>query len=201
MTKFHYGEKVRIKNNPTKLSGIAVNHPDLTPGTIVTVDRCTPDSDGDITVRLANAASSAEWAYISEDSVESVGETTPDISVGDLIRVHDTVRDITYEGRVAKIRDCGFRKWVYVGKDTAHSEQVGDLNSTDRYEFEVVERAERWPDHEGFVRITGGPNAGQRGLARRAIYSDQIVVDTDDGSTLYNDTVAGLGFNFEYVEG
>ena len=53
----------------------------------------------------------------------------------------------------------------------------------------------------GFIRITGGPNAGQRGLALRAIFSDKMLIVTDAGDTLYEDIVAGQDFDFEYVEG
>jgi len=198
MTKFQYGEKVRIKDNPTRMCGVPVNRPELTPGTVVEVDTYTPDTDGDIIVKFQNESGNGEWAYISEDSVEPVSNPAPELTMGDRVRVYCKRTEVTSEGIVREIELRDDHKWLWIGKGY---DIAADLNNPDGYEFEILERAFKWPDHEGFIRITGGPNAGQRGLARRAISSDQIVIDTDDGSTLYKDTVAGLGFDFEYAEG
>ena len=198
MAKFKNGDKVRVKDNPTKLCGVPVNLPDLMPGTVVEVDTYMPDADGDITVKFQNASGNNDWTFIYEDSVEPVSNPALEITVGDRVRVYNKRTEITSEGVVREIDLRDDHKWLWIGKGY---DIAADLNNPDVYEFEILERAFKWPDHEGFIRITGGPNAGQRGLARRAISSDQIVIDTDDGSTLYKDTVAGLGFDFEYVEG
>ena len=196
MTKFQHGEKVRIKDNPTKMRGIAAYNK-LTPGAVVTVDRCEPDPDGDIMVRLSDENDS--WAYyIHEDCVELVETDPQDVRVGDRIRAYNKFTEVTIEGVVRKIELRDDHKWLWIGKGC---DIAADLNTPEDYDIYVLERAFKWPDHEGFIRITGGPNAGQRGLARLASDPDQILIDTDDGSTLYKDTVAGQGFDFEYVEG
>lgn len=193
MAKFKKGDKVRVKDNPTWMCGVPVDRPDLTPGTVVEVDTYTPDTDGDILVKISDENDS--WAYISEDSVEPV---VPDIHVGDKVRVYNKFAEITIEGVVRKIELRDGHKWLWIGKGY---DLAADLNRPEGYDISVLERAFKWPDHEGFVRITGGPNAGKRGLARHAIYSDQILIDTDAGDILYKDTVTGQDFDFEYVEG
>lgn len=195
MAKFKKGERVRIKDNPTWMCGVPVDHPDLTPGTVVEVDTYTPDTDGDIIVTFQNTTNRDEWTYISEDSVEPV---VLDIHVGDRVRVYNKRTEVTIEGVVREICLRDDRKWLWIGKGY---DIAADLNAPEGYDISVLDGAERWPDHEGFIRITGGPNTGHRGLARHAIYSDQILIHTDDGRTLYEDTVAGQDFDFEYVEG
>ena len=195
MAKFKKGDKVRIKDNPIWMCGFPVKRSDLTPGTVVEVDTYTPDTDGDILVKFQNASGNDECAYVREDCVELVETNPQDVRVGDRIRAYNKLTETAYEGVVKKIDDNGY-VWVGKGYDIAYNQSNPDL-----YEVTVLERAERWPDHEGFIRITSGLNAGQRGLARQAIFSDQILIDTDDGRTLYEDTVAGQDFDFEYVEG
>ena len=195
MEKFKKGDKVRVKDNPTRYGGAPVNRPDLTPGTVVEVSVSTPDLDGDIIVRFQNTTNREDWTYISEDSVELVAS---DIHVGDRIRAYNKLTEITIEGVVREIEPHDDHKWLWIGKGY---DIAADLNAPEGYDISVLERAERWPDHEGFIRITDGLKTGHRGLARRAIYSDQILIDTDDGRTLYEDTVAGQDFDFEYVEG
>ena len=194
MAKFKKGDKVRVRDNPTKMRGVAVAR-DLTPGAIVTVEGGEPDPDGDILIRFQNTNNMDDWTYISEDSVEPV---VLDIRVGDRIRAYNKLTEITIEGVVREIDLSDDHKWLWIGKGY---DIAADLNAPEGYDISVLERAERWPDHEGFIRITDGLKTGHRGLARRATYSDQIVIDTDDGRTLHEDTVAGQGFDFEYVEG
>ena len=198
MAKFKNGDKVRGKDNQTKLCGVPVNLPDLMPGTVVEVDTYMPDADGDITVKFQNASGNNDWTFIYEDSVEPVSNPAPEITVGDRVRVYNKRTEITSEGVVREIDLRDDHKWLWIGKGY---DIAADLNAPEGYDISVIERAERWPDHEGFVRITGGKFAGHRGLARRAIYSDQILIDTDDGRTLYEDTEGGQDFDFEYVEG
>lgn len=193
MAKFKKGDKVRVKDNPTWMWGFPVDRRDLTPGTVVEVDTYTPDTDGDIIVTFQNTTNRDDWTYISEDSVEPV---VLDIHVGDRVRVYNKRTEVTIEGVVRKIDLRDDRKWLWIGKGY---DIAADLNSPEGYDISVLDRDERWPDHEGFIRITGGPNTGHRGLARHAICSDQILIDTDDGRTLCEDTVAGQDFDFEYV--
>lgn len=195
MAKFKKGERVRIKDNPTWMCGVPVDSPDLTPGTVVEVDTYTPDTDGDIIVTFQNTTNRDEWAYISEDSVEPVAL---DIHVGDRVCVYNKRTEVTFEGVVREIELRDDHKWLWIGKGY---DIAADLNAPEGYDISVLDRDERWPDHEGFIRITGGPNTGHRGLARHEICSDKILIHTDDGRTLYEDTVAGQGFDFEYVEG
>ena len=202
MAKFKKGDRVRVKDNPTWMCGVPVDRPDLTPGTVVTVDRYEPDSDGDILVKISDENDSWAYDYISEDSVEPVvldihvGDL--DIHVGDRVRVYNKRTEVTMEGVVRKIAEKDNHKWLWIGKGY---DIAADLNTPEGYDISVLERAERWPDHEGFIRITGGPHAGQRGLALRAIFSDKMLIVTDDGGALYEDIVAGQDFDFEYVEG
>ena len=190
MAKFKKGDKVRVKDNPTRAGGISSL---LDPGDIVVVRDSEPDCDGDI--RVYTVLDSYDGDYIHEDCVELV---VPDIHVGDMVRVYNKRTEITREGVVREIGLRDDHKWLWIGKGY---DIAADLNAPEGYDISVLERAERWPDHEGFIRITGGLNTGHRGLARRAIYSDRILIDTDDARTLYEDTVAGQGFDFEYVEG
>ena len=196
MAKFKKGDKVRIKDNPTKMRGVAVTHPQLTPGTIVTVDRCTTDLDGDIIVKLPNATSSVEWAYISEDSVEPV---VLDIHVGDRVRVYNKRTEITSEGVVREIELRDDRKWLWIGKGY---DIAADLNNPDGYEFEILECAFKWPDHEGFIRITGGKFKGSRALAYQNA-DGGFSIRQDWGGYLTSDHVSKFDpeFDFEYVEG
>lgn len=194
MAKFKRGDKVRVKDNPTAAGGSYVL---FNPGDIVTVWDSEPNYDGDIFV-YSSDSDDCNWDYIHEDSVEPVSNPAPELTVGDRIRAYNKLTEITIEGVVREIEPRGDHKWLWIGKGY---DIAADLNTPECYEFEILERAFKWPDHEGFIRITGGPNAGQRGLARLASDPDQILIDTDDGSTLYKDTVAGQGFNFEYVEG
>lgn len=194
MEKFKRGDKVRVKDNPTMDSGHGAS---FNPGDIVIVRDSDPDFDGDIIVSPEDSYD-CNWDYIHEDCVELVETGQQDIRVGDRVRAYNKLTEIAIEGIVREIEEKDNHKWVWVGKGY---DIAADLNNPDGYDISVLERAERWPDHEGFIRITGGLKTEHRGLARRAIYSDQILIDTDDGRTLYEDTVAGQDFNFEYVEG
>ena len=194
MAKFKKDDKVRVKDNPTKGGGRTSR---LNPGDIVIVLNGEPDCDGDITVYPEDSCE-CNWEYIHEDSVEPVSNPAPELTVGDRVRAYNKRTEITIEGVVREIEEKDNHKWLWIGKG---HDIAADLNNPDGYEFEILERAFKWPDHEGFIQITSGPHAGQRGLARHAIYSDRILIDTDAGDTLYGDTVAGKGFNFEYVEG
>lgn len=195
MAKFNDGDKVRVKDNPTKAGG---GRAALNPGDIVMVRDGEPDYDGDITVYPEDSGD-CNWDYINEDCVELVETGQQDIRVGDRVRAYNKLTEITIEGVVREIEEKDNHKWVWVGKSY---DIAADLNTPEGYDISVLERAFKWPDHEGFIRITGGPNAGQRGLARRAIYSDVIVINTDVGDTLYESAhKAEKDFDFEYVEG
>ena len=192
MAKFKKGDKVRVKDNPTWYGGAPVNRPDLTPGTIVTVDMCKPDLDGDISVSLDPEDGECS-IYISEDSVEPC---SADVHVGDRIRVYDKLSEVTREGVVTRIDD---NRYVWIGKsaDIAYSQ-----NYTESVEVTVLERAFKWPDHEGFIRITGGKDAGTRGL----VYgpnngSFRIRLGEGVCLTEYNIRKTDPAFDFKYVEG
>ena len=191
MAKFKKGDKVRVKDNPTKAGGRTSR---LNPGDIMVVLDGEPDCDGDIRV-CSSDSDDGNWDRIHEDSVEPV---VLDIHVGDRVRVYNKRTEVTSEGVVRTIELRDDRKWLWIGKGY---DIAADLNTPEDYDISVLERAERWPDHGGFIRITGGPNAGQRGLALRAIFSDKMLIVTDAGDTLYEDIVAGQDFDFEYVEG
>ena len=191
MEKFKKGDKVRVKDNPTAAGG---GHVRFNPGDIMVVLDGEPDCDGDIRV-CSSDSDYGNWDHIHEDSVEPV---VLDIHVGDRVRVYCKRTEVTSEGVVRKIGLRDDHKWLWIGKGY---DIAADLNTPEYYDISVLERAERWPDHGGFIRITGGPNAGQRGLALRAIFSDKMLIVTDAGDTLYEDIVAGQDFDFEYVEG
>ena len=195
MTKFHCGEKVRIKDNPTKMRGVPMNHPGLTPGTVVEVEKCTPDSHGDIIITLPNASGSDDvWDYVSEDSIALVETDPHDVRVGDRIRAYNKLTEITIEGVVRGIEPRGDHKWLWIGKGY---DIAADLNTPECYGIYVLERAFKWPDHEGFIRVTGGKYKGERGLAFTNL-AGTITVRTASTSVFQT---SDLGFNFEYVEG
>ena len=194
MAKFKKGDKVRVKDNPTWMCGFPVDRRDLAPGTVVEVDTYTPDTDGDIIVKISDENDS--WTYISEDSVEPV---VPDIHVGDRVRVYNKRTEVTMEGVVREIKEKDNRKWLWIGKGY---DIAADLNTPEDYDISVLERAFKWPDHEGFIRITGGKFKGSRALAYQNA-DGGFSIRQDWGGYLTSDYTSKVDpeFDFEYVEG
>ena len=195
MSKFKRGDKVRVKDNPTFASG---SRAPLNPGDIMVVSDGEPDYDGDICVYSVDSGD-CNWDYIHEDSVEPVSNPAPELTVGDRVRVYCKRTEVTSEGVVREIELRDDHKWLWIGKGY---DIAADLNNPDGYEFEVVERAKRWPDHEGFIRITGGELAGKRGLVytpAEGIFRIRLGM----GGYRTEDVIKAFDpdFDFEYVEG
>ena len=195
MAKFKRGDKVRVKDNPTMESGYVAS---FNPGEIVVVRDSDPDFDGDITVS-AEDSGDCNWDYIHEDCVELVETAPQDVRVGDRVRVYNKCAEVTMEGVVRKIELRDDHKWLWIGKSY---DIAADLNTPEWYDISVLERAFKWPDHEGFVRITGGLEAGHRALAyQNADGSFSIRQDWGGYLTSEYTSKADPEFDFEYVEG
>ena len=123
----------------------------------------------------------------------------PDIHVGDRVRVYCKRTEITSEGVVREITKKDDHKWLWIGKGY---DIAADLNNPDGYEFEILERAFKWPDHEGFIRITGGKLKGSRALAYQNT-DGGFSIRQDWGGYLTSDYTSEMDpeFDFEYVEG
>ena len=198
MSKFYKGQRVIVKDNPTWGGGKTFEHIDplgeARPGNVLIVTNPDPDRMGDIEVKPVSENS---WFLISEDSVVS----DDDVHVGDRICATDFKRDVVVQGTVVYIGNGPGTRGVYVGKDPDNAAYVGRLGKPERYGFTVLERVFKWPDHEGFIWITGGKRNGERAIAYKS----------DDGE-IYVRRVTGISrriyarefdpeFDFEYVEG
>ena len=195
MAKFDRGDKVRVKDNPTMASG---HRAAFNPGDIMMVWEGEPDFEGDITV-YSEDSGDCNWDYIHEDSVEPVSNPAPELTVGDRVRVYCKRTEVTSEGVVREIELRDDHKWLWIGKGY---DIAADLNNPDGYEFEILERAFKWPDHEGFVRITGGKYKGERGLAYQTGNGGFSIRRGNSGAlTERNANKYDPEFDFEYVEG
>ena len=123
----------------------------------------------------------------------------PDIHVGDRVRVYCKRTEITSEGVVREIELRDDHKWLWIGKGY---DIAADLNNPDGYEFEILERAFKWPDHEGFIRITGGKYKGERGLAYPTYDGGFFIRRGNSGGLNERSSIKyDPEFDFEYVEG
>ena len=195
MAKFKRGDKVRVKDNPTMANGCGAS---FNPGDIVMVWDSAPDYEGDITV-YPEYSGDCNWEYIHEDCVELVETDPQDVRVGDRVRAYNKLTEITIEGVVREIEEKDNHKWVWVGKSY---DIAADLNTPEGYDISVLERAFKWPDHEGFVRITGGKFKDSRALAYQNA-DGGFSIRQDWGGYLTSDYTSKVDpeFNFEYVEG
>ena len=196
MAKFNDGDKVRVKDNPTMAGGGC--RASFAPGALVMVRDGEPDYDGDITIYPEDSGD-CNWDYINEDCVEFVKTDQQDVHVGDRVRAYNKLTEITIEGVVREIEEKDNHKWVWVGKSY---DIAADLNTPEGYDISVLERAFKWPDHEGFVRITGGKFKDSRALAYQNA-DGGFSIRQDWGGYLTSDYTSKVDpeFNFEYVEG
>lgn len=185
-----------MKDNPTMAGG--GYSASFAPGDIVIVRDSDPDFDGDITVYPEDSGD-CNWDCINEDCVEFVETGQQDVHVGDRIRAYNKLTEITIECVVREIEENDNHKWVWVGKSY---DIAADLNTPECYDICVLERAFKWPDHEGFVRITGGKSKGNRALAYQNP-DGSFSIRQDWGGCLTSDYTSKVDpeFNFEYVEG
>ena len=192
MSKFKRGDKVRVKDNPTRAGGDPSR---LNLGDIVVVRDSEPDCDGDISVYAGIGNYSRR--YIHEDCVELVETNPQDVHVGDRIRVYDKLSETVCEGVVKQIDDNRY-VWIGKGSNIAYSQ-----NYTESVEVTILERALKWPDHEGFVRITGGKFAGEMGLVHKDSVWERFIIRQSNGGYLTEDHAKNTDpvFDFEYVEG
>lgn len=193
MSKFNKGDKVRVKDNPTFASG---SRAALNPGDIMVVSDGEPDYDGDIRVYSEDSGGRNYWHYIHVGCVELVETAPPDVRVGDKIRVYSKLSETACEGVVSAIDDNRY-VWIGKGYNLAYSK-----NYPEYVEVTILERAARWPDHEGFIRITGGELAGKRGLVyttAEGIFRIRLGM----GGYRTEDVIKAFDpdFDFEYVEG
>jgi len=205
MSKFYKGQRVIVKDNPTWGGGKSFDCVDplgdANPGTMLIV--VDPDTDmwGDIQAKpVSGKFDCTNWFYISEDSVASAED---DVRVGDRIRVEDHERDVTFEGTVIHIAS-GYTPniGVYLGKNKDDVVYAGSLTAPERYTFTVLKRPVKWPDHEGFIRITGGEYKGERMLVWETD-EETFIVRRGNGGVLTEQTSNKYDpeFDFEYVEG
>ena len=156
------------------------------------------DVDGDITVSPEDSGD-CNWEYIHEDCVELVETGQQDVRVGDRVRAYNKLTEITIEGVVREIEEKDNHTWVWVGKSY---DIAADLNTPEGYDISVLERAFKWPDHEGFVRITGGKFKGSRALAYQN-HDGGFSIRQNWGGYITSDYSSEFDpeFDFEYVEG